>query len=125
MKTNTYQQSILAWREQQHKSIEWLTRILKIFRRKRQTQSAELELFRDQFEYETGLDSRGDGKQAFESAVIFHLERAAKHRERRLVNEQLAGSLADSPDLDEPMEDEPNFEAIVLQQYPTLKRSAE
>jgi hypothetical protein len=118
--TNEYQKSIAAWRDGEHKSVSWLTRILKSLRQKKQTQSAELELFRDQFEFETGLDSRGNGKQAFLSAVRAHLQRAAEHQARRLANEERAGTIADFDD-GAPMGEEPDFEAEILKQQPELK----
>ena len=120
-KQNEYQKSIAVWRDSEHKAVGWLTRILKSLRRTKQTQSAELELFRDQFEFETGLDSRGNGKEAFKSAVRFHLQRATEHKARRLRNEQLAGSIEDFADAG-PMGDEPDFEAVSLEQNPDLKK---
>jgi hypothetical protein len=101
---NEYQKSIAAWRESEHKSVGWFTRILKRIRQQKQTQSAGLELFRDQFEFETGLDSRGKGKQAFERAMQFHIQRAEQKREQREWR-LLQGPLAEFDDLDGPMED--------------------
>ena len=120
MPLNEHQKSIALWRDGERKAVSWLTRIIKGIRQSKQKQGAELELFRDQFEFETGLDSRGDGKQAFLSAVKAHLQRAAEHQQRRLVNEQLAGGIADFAD-NGPMGDEPDFEAMVLAEHPELK----
>jgi hypothetical protein len=120
---NEYQQSIAIWREGERKAIGWLTRILKRMRKSKQKQSVELELFRDQFEYETGLDSRKEGKRAFHGAVLTHLQRATKHAEQRLERE-LQGPLADGFD-DEPFVDllgDKDFEAAILKQQPELKK---
>lgn len=118
---NEYQKSIAAWREGERNAVSWLTRILKRIRQKTQVQSAELELFRDQFEFETGLDSRKEGKAAFTSAARTHIQRAAEHQARRLANEELAGTIADFAD-NGPMGDEPDFEAEILKQQPELKK---
>jgi len=121
VKQNEYQKSIATWREGEHKAVSWLARILRLFRQRKQTQSTDLELFRDQFEFETGLDSHGDGKQAFMSAVTTHLRRAAEHKARRLRNEDLAGGIADFVDVGDSMGDEPDFEAISIEQNPDLR----
>jgi hypothetical protein len=121
---NEYQKSIALWREEEHIAVSWLMRILRKIRQQRQTQSTELELFRDQFEFETGLDSRGDGKQAFESAAWSHIRRAAQHKAGRLANAEKAGGIADFDDLDGPMGDLPSgaeFEAEIIKQQPELK----
>jgi len=120
---NEYQKSIALWRDGERKAVSWLTRLLKRIRQVKQTQSTELELFRDQFEFETGLDSHGDGKQAFMSAVTLHLQRAAEHRARRLANETLAGGIADFADFDgDSMGEEPDWEAEILKQNPELRQ---
>jgi hypothetical protein len=121
---NEYQKSIAAWRDGEHKAVSWLTRILKSIRQRKQTQSAELELFRDQFEYETGLDSRKHkGKAAFESACRVHIQRAEAKRQQRLEAEERAGTITEFDDLDGPMEDlggDVEFEAEILKQQPEL-----
>src|ERR687887_1568375 len=120
---NEYQKSIALWREGERKTVSWLTRILKRLRQRKQVQSAEMELFRDQFEYETGMDSRKEGKAAFEGAARVHIQRAAQHKERRLANEERAGGIADFDDLDDPMGDLPSgaeFEEEIVKQHPEL-----
>lgn len=102
---NEYQKSIAIWRDGERKAVGWLTRILKRMRQSKQTQSAELELFRDQFEYETGLDSRKEGKKAFQGAVLTHIQRAVRHAEQRLERE-IEGPLGDGFD-DGPFADLP------------------
>jgi|SRR5579862_7465495 len=85
---NEFQQSIAQWRQQQDTANRFIARLVKKIRQKIQGQSAELELFRDQFEYETGLDSRSkEGKAAFEQAVAIHVQRALEKAEERLENE--------------------------------------
>jgi len=125
MQENEYQRSIKIWRDGERNAVNWLTRLLKQFREKRQKKNAELELFRDQFEFETGLDSHGEGKTAFQSAVNVHLQRAAAHRARRLENEEKIDSIGNFADIAEPMEDLPGdseFEAALIRDHPELKR---
>ena len=120
---NEYQKSIAAWREGERKAVNWLTRTIRRIRQRKQVQSRELELFRDAFEFETGLDSQGKGKQAFEAAARAHIQRAAEHKARRLENEERAGTIADFDD-GVPMEDlggDADFEAEILKQHPELK----
>jgi hypothetical protein len=119
IKQNEHQKSIAAWRDGEQKAVSWLTRILKSIRQRKQTQSAELELFRDQFEFETGLDSCGNGKKQFEAACRVHIQRAVEHQQRRLANEELAGGIADFHD-DTPSMGEPDFEAEILKEQPEL-----
>ena len=121
---NEYQKSIAIWRDGERKFVAWVTRLIRKLRRKQQTASVELELFRDQFEYETNLDSREEGKKAFEGACRAHIHRAAAHQAQRVENEQKAGGIADFDDL-EPMGDlggDPDFEAALIKVNPELKR---
>jgi len=121
---NEYQKSIAHWRNGEHSFRLWVARLVTKVTQRKQVQSRELELFRDQFEFETGLDSRkGKGQQAFESACRAHIQRAAEHKEQRLANEERAGTIADFDDL-EPMGDlggDADFQAEILKQHPELK----
>jgi hypothetical protein len=120
---NEYQKSIAQWRKGEHSFRLWVARLVAKVTQRRQVQSREQELFRDQFEFETGLDSHGKGKEAFESACRAHIQRAAEHKARRLANEERAGTIADFDD-EGPMGDlggDADFEAEILKQHPELK----
>jgi hypothetical protein len=122
---NEYQKSIAEWRKGEHSLRLWVARLITTIQQRKQVQSKELELFRDQFEFETGLDSRdGKGKAAFESACRVHIQRAEVKRKRRLEAEERAGTIAEFDDLG-PMEDlggDAEFEAEILKQHPEFKR---
>jgi hypothetical protein len=122
---NEYQKSIAEWRKDEHSFRLWVARLINTIQQRRQVQSKELELFRDQFEFETGLDSRKDkGKAAFESACRVHIQRAQVKQQRRLEAEERAGTIAEFDDLG-PMEDlggDAEFEAEIVKQHPEFKR---
>jgi hypothetical protein len=122
---NEYQKSIEQWRKGEHRLRLWVARLITTLKQRKQVQSKELELFRDQFEFETGLDSRKDkGKAAFESACRVHIQRAEAKRQRRLEAEERAGTIAEFDDLG-PMEDlggDGEFEAEILKQHPEFKK---
>lgn len=122
---NEYQRSIAQWRKGEHSFRLWVARLITTIKHRRHVQSKELELFRDQFEFETGLDSRKDkGKAAFESACRVHIQRAEAKRQRRLAAEERAGTIADFDDVDDPMGDlggDAEFEAEILKQHPEFK----
>lgn len=85
---NEFQKSIAQWKQQQHDANHFIARLIKKIKQRLQQKSAQFELFRDQFEFETGLDSRSkEGKAAFEQAVTVHVQRAMKKAEERLENE--------------------------------------
>jgi hypothetical protein len=121
---NEYQKSIAEWRKGEHSFRLWVARLITTIQQRREVQSKELELFRDQFEFETGLDSHKEGKAAFESACRVHIQRAEVKRKRRLEAEERAGTIAEFDDLG-PMEDigrDAEFEAEILKQHPEFKR---
>jgi hypothetical protein len=121
---NEYQKSIAQWRKSEHNLRLWVARLIKTIQQRRQVQSKELELFCDQFEFETGLDSHKEGAAAFESACRVHIQRAEVKRKRRLEAEERAGTIAEFDDLG-PMEDlggDAEFEAEIVKQQPEFKR---
>jgi hypothetical protein len=129
-RTNEYQKSISMWRVGQQRLRDLILRILKDRRERKQVQSRELELFRDQFEFETGLDSReGVGKRNFETAALAHIERAARQQEARQEASawrEMQGPLAEGFDFERSAGDLPgdaDLEAEILKQHPELKRS--
>jgi uncharacterized protein YfcZ (UPF0381/DUF406 family) len=121
---NEYQKSIAQWRKSEHNLRLWVARLIKTIQQRRQVQSKELELFRDQFEFETGLDSHKEGAAAFESACRVHIQRAQVKQQRRLEAEERAGTIAEFDDFG-PMEDlggDAEFAAEILKQHPEFKR---
>lgn len=117
MKLTEHQKSIAEWRDGEHKANLWWARLLKKIRLTAQRQSTELELFRDAFEFETGIDSRSkEGKPIFMRAVAAHLQRAAEHKERRLEAE-MNGPLGDFDDeAMEPLPGEEDFAREIRKQ---------
>jgi hypothetical protein len=98
---NEFQKTIAIWRRGRSKWQNFVNGFIPWLKRQRaevQRGHAAVELFRDQFEFETGLDtSKGDGKTAFEDAMRVHVQRAEAKKEFSEERE-LSGSLMDGFD---------------------------
>jgi hypothetical protein len=121
---NEYQKSIALSVDADRKADSFIRRLLIKIRQRRQHQGTELSLFRDQFEFETGLDSRGNGKEKFKRACQVHLSRAAAKKEAREEKALFGGPLSEGWDeeMNGTMGEDPDFVAMSIEQNPDLKR---